>query len=319
MVSQNRDLSALTESVLGAVPQASWQSASDLSRISIDAMSTATNLGRQMVSIGVLRLTGLGVQSSLASLEAVGEFMTRWQKLITSIGGAKRGFKGLRGRMNTDVVSATKLLLNAGPSEGSLMLEFQPEKLPAEELSPTGDVGLFDEADTQLADESVVEALSLFRSAATIGPDADASEFLAEVSELGARAASALAELAKSVDSSGFDLDVSWRQPEHPTDRVFLRNADARRIVDIVTSRELDSDIEVLTGYIQTISDRARLHLLLDDGDLVSISPGNLDHEALRPIHHGDRVDIEVDVKMTHRPGEEPAASYIARSIHKRS
>lgn len=318
MASQKADLSALTKAVVNAVGTPTWQTAADLSRISVTAMSTSADIGRRMVSLGALRLTGEGVHSSQASLDAVGELMTRWQKLVTAIGGSKRGFTGLRGRMNSDVVAHTRLLLNAGPTQGSLVLEFQPSKLPADELAPDGQVGLFDEPDTQLADESVIEALALFRNAAALGPDADGSEFIAEVTGLGARTASALADLAKSVDVSGFDLDLSWKQPNRPTNRTFLHNSDARRIVELVTSRELDSDVETLVGSIQTISDRARLHLLMDDGELVSIHPGSLDHEALRLIAHGDRVSIDVDVKMKHRPGDEATASYRARRISKR-
>lgn len=313
-----KDLSALTDAVLNLMGPPTWQTPSDLARISIDAMSTSMDVGRQMVSLGILRLTGDGVESSRASMEAVGELMTRWQRLVTAIGGSKRGFTGLRGRMNAEVVASTRLLLDAGPAAGSLMLQFQPETLPTTELSPDGEVELFDRPENQLADEAVSEAMSLFEAVTVLGPDADGSLFLEEVSGLGPRSASALAEMAKSIDASGFNLDVTWRQPGQPTVRARLNNSDARRIVEIVTSRELDSDVETITGSIQTISDRARLHILLDDGELVAIGPGKLDHDALRPISHGDRVDVKVDVKMIHRPGEEPVPAYSAKSITKR-
>lgn len=315
---QKKDLSELAEAILGSSASTpTWETPSDLARLSIDAMSTSMDVGRQMVSLGMLRLTGVGVTSHMASMEAVGELMTRWQKLITAIGGSKRGFRGLRGRMNADVVASTRLMLDASPAPGSLVLQFQPGKLPTEELSPDGDVELFDQPEDQLADEAIHEALSLFSAVSELGPDADEGDFLQEVSGLGARSAAALSEVAKSIDVSGFNLDVSWRQPGKPTERVRLSNSDARRIVELVASRELDSDIENITGHIQTISDRARLHVLLDDGEIVPISPGKLDHEALKPISHGDRVRVEVDVKMVYRPGEEATAAYSGRSITK--
>lgn len=315
MATHKQDLSELTNQLLSAAPTGKWQTPADLARISVEAMNAATALGRQMVSTGSLRLTGATVTDSTASLESVGDLMTRWQRLITAIGGSKRGFKGLRGRMNADVVAATRLLLNAGPSQGSVMLEFQPEMAPTLELSPTGDVGLFSEPETQLADEAVAEAVALFSNAAALGPDADGSAFLAEVSSLGARTASALADVAKSLDTAGFDLDLSWLQPQKPTARVHVGQSVSRRIVEIVTSRDLDSDLEVLVGSIQTISNVARLHLLQDDGTLVSIAPGKLDHDDLAPVTHGKRVRIEADVKVQQRPGDEPTVSYTARSI----
>ena len=315
MAIPKRDLSALTSALVDAVGVPRWETASDLSRISVTAMSTSSDAGREMVSLGVLRLTGEGVRGSQASLDAVGDLMTRWQKLITAIGGSKRGFTGLRGRMNSGVVADTRLLLNAGPAQGSLMLEFQPDRLPTDELTPSGQAVLFDEPDVQLADECVVEALELFRDVSALGPDADPSAFIDDVTDLGARVASALAEFAKSLVTSGLDLDASWEQPHHPTSRSFLGTGDARRIVELVSSRELDTDIDTLTGHIQTISDRARLHLLMDDGELLSIRPGVLDHDALRNINHGDRVVVEVDVKVAHRPGEGSVATYTARKI----
>ena len=265
--------------------------------------------------MGVLRLTGSSVVNSSASFESVGELMGRWQKLVTAIGGSKRGFRGLRGRMNADVVFATKLLLRAGPSQGSVMLEFQPELRPEVELSPSGETRVFDEPDTQLADEAVGEAITLFQNAVALGVTADESEFLTKVAGLGARTASALADVARSLDAGGFDLDLTWMQPEHPSARVHVPQSVAQRIVDIVSSRELDKDIEILVGSIQTISTMARLHLLLDDGTLVAIAPGKLDHEALKSITHGQRVKIVADVKVQQRPGDEPSVSYTARTL----
>ena len=310
-----KDLSELTNALLAGTPSATWETPSDLSRISVDAMNTASSWGRQMVSMGILRLTGDAVKGSTASLESVGELMGRWQRLVTAIGGSKRGFRGLRGRMNADVISSTKLLLHAGPSQGSVMLEFQPEMRPETELSPDGELRAFDQPDTQLADEAVAEAITLFTNAAALGPSADGSDFLSEVSGLGARTASALADVARSLDAGGFDLDLTWMQPEHPSARVHVSQSVSKRIVEIVSSRELDKDIETLVGSIQTISTLARLHLLLDDGSLVAIAPGKLDHDALKSVTHGQRVRIDADVKVNQRPGDEPMVSYTARTL----
>ncbi|NVM97795.1 hypothetical protein [Arthrobacter sp. SDTb3-6] len=317
MATRKLDLSTLTKTLVNEIPKVHWDTAADLSRISVEAMAVAATIGRTAVSTGSLRLTGDAVNVSMASMEAVGDLMAKWQRLVTAIGGSKRGFTGLRGRMNSGVVSSTKLLLNAGPAQGSVILEFQPATPPTDELSPTGEVGVFDEPDTQLVDESIGEAINIMKNAVALGPSADGSEFLGEVAGLGPRAASALSELAKTLDMAGFDMDLEWRQPSHPSLRVHVVQSVARQIVQVVTSRELDSDTETLTGHIQTITDVARIHLLLDDETLIPIKPGKIDHDALKPISHGDRVKIEADVKLSQRPGDEPTTTYTGRTIIK--
>lgn len=319
MDTQKTDLSALTKMLVASAPPVVWQTAADLSRISLDAIASSGGVGRTAISTGFLRLTGDAVNVSMASMESVGELMTKWQRLVTAIGGSKRGFTGLRGRMNSGVVASTKLMLNAGPSQGSVILEFQPAMPPADELSPEGAVGAFDEPDTQLVDDSIGEAISIMKNAVTLGPTADGSAFLGEVAGLGPRAASALSELAKTLDAAGFDMDLEWLQPSHPSLRVHVVQSVARRIVEVVASQDLDSDTETLIGNIQTISDVARIHVLLDDGSLIPIKPGKIDHDALKPINHGDRVQIEADVKLNQRPGDEPTTAYTGLSIKKLS
>lgn len=317
MATQKMDLSTLTRTLVERVQRVEWATAADLSRISVEAMTSPETLGRTSISTGSLRLTGDAVKVSMASMEAVGDLMTKWQRLVTAIGGSKRGFTGLRGRMNGGVIASTKLMLNAGPSQGSVILDFQPAMLPQNELSPDGEVGAFDEPDTQLVDESIAEAISIMKNAVALGVTSDGSEFLGEVAGLGPRTASALSELAKALDSAGFDMDLEWLQPNHPSLRVHVVQAVARQIVQVVTSQELDSDSEKLVGSIQTISDVAKIHLLLDGESLVAITPGKIDHKALRLISHGDRVEIVADVKMNQRPGDEPTTSYTGRSIRK--
>ncbi|QXQ11487.1 hypothetical protein [Paeniglutamicibacter sp. Y32M11] len=311
------DLSTLANKLKAAEGIATWETPRDLARISLDAISAQESLGRTQRSEGHLRLTGDGVDGHTASLEEVGILMTRWQKLVTAIGGSSLGFKGLRGRMSPLVSTQTKLLLNAGATPGSVMLEFTAAQAPAEELYPNGDVPMGDIAEEPLVDVAMKKSLLLLSSVVELGPDVEDGKFLEEVVELGPRAASALTEMAKAVSAGHFDLEVEWREPSQPTLRTRLRAGDARRIADIVTSRKLDSEPETLDGIIHTITDISSIHLQLDSGEMISIKPGKIGHEDLRPISHGDRVQIEVDVKTTQRIGEDPSPTYIAKSIRR--
>lgn len=311
------DLSILAERLKESGVVASWVTPQDLSRVSIDAIATRSSLGRSLRSEGHLRLTGEGVDVHSASLEEVGILMARWQKLVTAVGGSYRGFKGLRGRMSSEVTAQTKLMLNAGASPGSVMMDFTAAQAPADELYPDGEVPLTGGDEDPLVDIAMKKALELLSSAVELGPDVDGSEFLDEVVTLGPRAASALTEMAKSVSAGRFDLEVEWREPGSPTVRTRLLSGDARRITEIVASRKLDSEPESLVGAIHTITDISNIHLQLDGGEMVAIKPGRIGHDDLRPINHGDRVRIDVDVKMTLRAGEDPLPTYIGKSIRR--
>lgn len=308
------DLSSLLSSVRDANDTVRWSSAEDLARLSIDRMATVDDIGRARRSNGHLRLTGEGVSGHTAAMDDVGLLMTRWQKLVTSIGGAHRGFRGLRGRMSADVVRSTRLLLTSGSLPGSVMLDFSPQLSPGDELHPDGNVPALGDTEP-LVDVAVGESLSILSAAVDLGPDADGSTFLETLSTLGPRAASALTEMAKSVSDGSFDLEVEWREPNRPTRRTQFGSEDARRLQALVASRKLDSEPETLTGEIHTITDISTIHLALDSGEMVPIKPGKITHDDLRLIAHGDRVRISVDVKMTQRPGEDPSPTYTATAI----
>lgn len=315
MGSQKRDLSMLASKLLASHTAPTWTTPQDLERISFESFASEESIGRQLRSSGRIRLTGDGVQRHSASLEHLGILMSRVQRLVSAIGGAEEGFKGLRGRLPATVISRTKLHLNAGAKPGSVIFDFEPATIPGEELYKDGVVPLIEDSQEMLVDRAMKRAIELVSTVGSLGPDADGSDFLAEVSDLGPRATAALAEVAKSVSIADFDLDIEWREPHKPTSRSHFSAQDATRLAQLVAMRELDSEVDHIVGLIHTISDISRIHVQTDDQEVVSIKPGKIGHEELAGIRHGQRVEVTVDVKVTQRAGEEPLPSYLGRSI----
>lgn len=315
MDSQKKDLSSLASKLLAAHSAPAWTTPQDLERISFESFASDLTIGRRLHSSGRIRLTGDGVQRHSASLEHLGMLMSRIQRLVSAIGGAEEGFKGLRGRLPATVLSRTKLHLNAGAKPGSVIFDFEPALPPEEELYEDGVVPVIEDSQQMLVDRAMKRAIGLVSTVGSLGPDADGSDFLAEVSDLGPRTAAALAEVAKSVSLADFDLDIEWREPHKPTSRSHFSAKDATRLAQLVAMRELDSEVDHIIGVIHTISDISRIHVQADDQSVVSIKPGKIGHDELAGIRHGQRVDVTVDVKVTQRAGEEPLPTYVGRSI----
>lgn len=315
MDSQKRDLTSLADKLMSVVDAPTWSTPADLARISFESFAGKDSVGRKLHSSGHLRLTGEGVLNHSASMEHLGMLMSRVQRLVTAIGAAENGIKNLRGRLPSGISSKTQLLLNAGARPGSVILEFEPAITPEEELYPERVVPLIDDDHEQLVDISMKKAISLVSSVVELGPNADHSEFLAQVSQLGPRAAAALSEVAKSVSAARFDVDIEWREPHQPTARSRMSASDAELLARLVSARDLDSEVDYIRGVIHTISDVSRIHVQTDDQVLVSIKPGKLGNDELTKIRHGQRVEVTVDVKVTQRAGEEPQPTYTGRSI----
>lgn len=315
MDSRKKDLTSLAEKLMSLTDTPTWSTPADLARISFESFVGKDTVGRKLHSSGRLRLTGDGVLNHSASLEHLGALMSRVQRLVTAIGAAENGFKNLRGRLPSGIASKTQLLLNAGARPGSVVLEFEPAMSPEDELYPDRVVPLIADDQEQLVDVSMKKAIALVSSVSALGPDADHSDFLAQVSQLGPRAATALSEVAKSVSTARFDVDIEWREPNHPTYRSRISASDAELLARLVSARDLDSEVDYIRGVIHTISDVSRIHIQTDDQALVAIKPGKLGNDELTKIRHGQRVEVTVDVKITQRAGEEPQPTYTGRSI----
>ncbi|MFC4905461.1 hypothetical protein [Kocuria oceani] len=319
MVSKRPDMFSLVDELLTQDNAPDWDSAEDLGRISTNAMVASMGSPRER-STGVLRFFGEGINGHAGSMQAIGLAMANWQKLVTSIAAARQGHKGLRGRLPAAIENAAMLDLQASPTFGSLVLTFAPRTSPADELDDADVLPTFDKPDMQVVDQAVVTALELIREGVANGPDLDEdSGWISDLSELGPRAATALASWAKHSADCSFDVDLKWSQPQKPTQRVRMTKADATWIASAISSKNLEESTETMTGDIVTISDRSNLQIEVSDGETVNVKPGKINHDDLAPLRHGDRVEITASVEFTSLPGDEPRAAYTGESIRKLS
>lgn len=241
--------------------------------------------------------------------------MTGLQKLVTSIGAAEQGFKGLRGQFPQHILARTHLQLMASPHAGSVVLDFIPESLPGDELYPGDDVPLIDPPKRQLVDAAIADAIGLIESARTLGPDADEGTFLAAIAQRGPRVAGALRDLTRCLSAADFEADLTWREPGHPALRTVLTPEDAQRIADLIKSRELDHGQTEIEGVIHTVSDRTALAIERDDGLYEYVRVGDLTHDTLQEVRWGSRVRVVVDAVEEQRPGGESIVRYSAKSL----
>lgn len=316
MDSKRPDLSSLTERLMAGVPEVSWETPADLGRMSVEAMASMTPGLRRPKATGSMRLFGEGVEGHSASMLAVGQLMSQWQKLVSAVAGASQGHKGIRGRLPASIENAATLWLEASPLPGSLLLTFTPQMDPGEELTEDDVLPAFEQPDTQLVDEAISTTLTLITHGAQAGPDLDEDGvWVGELAELGPRTASALAGFARIASTADFDMDLDWAQPHKPTRRARMTSSEAAWMVSAIGARELDEARETITGRIVTITDRATIHVETSPDEIISIRPGKLDHDDFVGIEHGSDVSIDVLVEIRALPGEEPRSIYTAEAI----
>lgn len=316
MASLSNSAAALHARLVESLPTAvGWSTAEDLSRISLESLAARQTIGRELISTGLIRLTGDGAAGSSAAFDVVGDILNGFQKLVTSAGAAREGHKSARGPLPASVTARTALRLLTSPSQGSVVLEFLPQMAPADELNPGGAVPLIGEEHDQLADLAVRDSLAYMEEIKSVGPDADGSDFLEHVSANGPRFAHALRKFAQDLDGGDLDTDFEWRQPHVPTLRVTIRREDARRIASLISTRELDAEPVVVEGVLRTISDLTNLVVELATGELQPIAGGDLPPDVVERATIHTRVRIAATMTIEQRPGGIDVAKYRAVSM----
>lgn len=313
-----RDAASLRRLILQNSKSVEKRDLRDVSRLSMEARVTRTTPGRSLTSTGLLHLTGEAAKGHSADFGSVGELMTTWQKLVTAIGASHRDARSIRGRLPAEITNLTRLTLRTSPLPGSVVLRFAAATPPEAELVDEGGLRLFDQPETQLVDISVREAVGLLSTAREMGPDADGSELIEELKELGPRVASSLVAFASHVEGAGIEMDVEWRQPGRQTDRASFTPSIAGHVVSVVRARELDSERVVLRGDLVTASSEQSLAIRDDQThELVSIKRGNLSLDEIRQVVVTDRVAVTVDAVRRSHPGNDTRTEYTAVHIER--
>ena len=297
--------------------EAEWQDADDLARMSIETLRAEHGLLRRDASSGSLRLTGPGITIHSGAIDGIADTLRNFQRLVLATGLAVKGHKSLRGQPPADVVSKTRLNLNGSPLPGSLILQIVPTTLPADEISPDGQVGLFgdDNAEPQLIDTAMKRALGLLEDGRRLGPDADTSDFLARIREYGPRVATTLRDFSTGLVKSGFEPDLTWSQPRQAPLRTRLYTAELAHIGELIASRELELEPTTIRGIVRTVSEISAWQLEIEDGEIVKIDAKKIPAANTATLRTGMSVSVDVSVTEETGPAGEVKPKYTATSF----
>ncbi|MGP3319545.1 hypothetical protein [Mycobacteroides abscessus] len=327
MTTPDRDLDQMAAAILAAMasPEAAervpeWSTPGDLTRIGIEDLIAADPLGRTLTSRGNIRITGDGVTGSSAKMNDVARVMTGFQRVATAVGASQTGDKALGRQANADVRRRTDLLLSASPAPGSIILTVAPAVSAIDETGHgEGKVGMFSELDPgdQMLDTAVGAAIEVFAAGIDIGAIEQESAFVRQLEDMGPRTASAVRDLAKTLERAGFDVDIDWRQPSRTTRRVRVTAAAAAYMAATVEHANLDEQpVEILGEYL-TVSAVSSWLIKQDDGDTITVKLGRIDPSQIRGLAVGDRVRINAIMKIETTPGGNMKTTYTAEAVTK--
>lgn len=294
-----------------------WQDADDLARMSIENFRAENGLLRRDASFGSLRLTGPGISIHSGAIDGIADALSNFQRLVLATGLAAKGHTSLRGQPPADVVAKTRLNLNGSPLPGSLVLKIVPATSPADELASDGQVGLFgdDLSEPQLVDTAMESALGLLNDGRDLGPDADASDFLARIREYGPRVATTLRDFSTGLVKSGFEPDLAWTQPRHPRLRARLSTAELVHIGELISSRELELEPTSIRGTLRTVSEISAWQLEIEPGEVVKIDAKKIPVTDIAMLRTGMSVLVDVTVTEEIGPAGEVKPKYTASSF----
>ncbi|MGJ6124909.1 hypothetical protein QN239_20290 [Mycolicibacterium sp. Y3] len=308
-----------------------WEDGSDLARLHVQAFVRDHAGGFELGSSrGALRLSGGGVQGHTVSISDAGVILASFQTLVTSAGASSEGVTHPRGRVPDEVLARTKLLLNASPGPGSVVLDFEPAVDEAAERYPDGQAAV--EEITPLIETSMDIAFQVLELAgnANVGELADE-----KFRQWGPRVASAARELADAAAKADIDINAAWEKPSVGRRRVNATAVQLAALKAILKSRGLDSPEEVLEGVLRTVSDRRKIELEVrswaesdDESESDSAVDSTVDDQVrVVPIKRGtvsftgfslgDRVSIRVKVRVLHRPGSADMNEYTAVGVQR--
>lgn len=306
-----------------------WEDPSDLARLHLQAFARAQSGGFELGrSRGALRLTGNAVQGHAVNFSDAGLILASFQTLVTSAGASREGVTHPRGRVPAEVVARTRLLLEASPRPGSVVLDFVPAADESAERYPGGQAPV--EEITPLIEDSIDIAFQILELASK----PNVSELVeTKFTEWGPRVASAARELAEAASKADLDINAAWEKPSSGRRRVRATAIQLATLRAILQSRGLDSPEEVLTGILRTVSDRRKIELEVhswaepnDEDEPAESSDPSVDNEVrvvaikrgnvtFTGFSLGDRVSITVKVRVLHRPGSPDVSEYTATAV----
>lgn len=289
-----------------------WEDADDLARLHIQDFAQRLAGGFNLLaSRGEIRLGGLGVHGHALDMHDTGEFLTRWQGLVTSTGAAIEGNKSVH-NLPDELKRRTKLMLTASPGPGSVILEFAPDVDEAEERYPHGEA-TFDGPTEPLVQRSVNGAMDVLDLASR-----DIADLTATLADWGPRVASKALELAELAAAAQLDVDLTWEESGKGRRRSKSTARQFAQFAANLKAESLDTEPASLSGVLRTVSDRRKIDLEIEDLEsptkrrVISIARGNVDFSDFRI---GEPVIVAATVKLKAKPGGQEARTYTAESV----
>jgi hypothetical protein len=160
-------------------------------------------------------------------------------------------------------------------------------------------------------------AIDVFTAGYDIGPEPEKSAFVHQLGDLGPRTASAVRDLAKTLDRAEFDVEINWKQPSRPTRRVTVTASTARHMADVVEYANLDEQPVVISGEYLTVSAVSSWVIQQDDGDPVTVKLGRVDPSQTRGLAVGERIRVQAIMKTETTPGGNTRTTYTAQSFER--
>ncbi|AGM27610.1 hypothetical protein MABM_23040 [Mycobacteroides abscessus] len=170
------------------------------------------------------------------------------------------------------------------------------------------------ESDKQMFDTAVGAAIDVFSAGNDIGPAPRESAFVHHL-DLGPRAASAVRDLAKTLERAAFEID--WKQPARTTRRVTVTAQAAGHMAFVVEHANLDEQSRLIVGEYLTVSAVSSWVIQQDDGYAVTVKLGRVDLSQIRGLAVGDRIRVEAIMKTETTPGRNTKTTYTAHSFEK--
>lgn len=297
-------------SLIPANPSDEW-SVTDIGRHSLEAfVETRDRTSRVLSSRGHIRLTGAGVQGNTVPLDDLGSLSQTWQKAVSATAAALLNFKSHRGRLSSDIVRRSQLLLESSPAAGSVMLNIVPKSDPLEESEPQGMEPLFDES-RPLADQAMQRLLAALSAVSDSADEADSDSIEKHLKELGPRVSSTLAALAAIVERSHIVVEASWMEPSQTTLRSTIRPSEAKYLRSVIEGRKLDEEPLTLEAVVRTVSDTDSWRLdVIDGADNVQMSATDLSIEEVRDVRVNSTVRLRVFLSTKVLPTGETRSRY---------
>ena len=257
-------------------------------------------------SRGIFHITGPSVLGNTAPVKSVGTFLTSFQNTIDSIGASLRGNKTASGQLSAEITGKTEMSMVASPLPGSVIIQIEPTMDPVDDLYPEGEA-LFDVEDIgarPLADMAINEFMSLIRDMDE--KEADNSEFVDHLTDLGPRVASSIKAFYESVDKGSIDVEIKWRDQRKQENIVTnVSHTYAHHAVNVINDANIENEIIQIRGTLKTVtySHKDKLRIETEDGSEKTISIGSIDPAVLLKLTPGEHVCIETEQRISHKPG----------------